>query len=205
MEKKICKGCGENHYLVNLTKQLCDNCNYFRLHGQTRQEREGKKHQEWLERGMAKQASKQSLKQPKVYTIKTATKKEANNLVKLVELKKKITLKAIQEDMYFCWGCGKGEEGLDKSHILSVKQRKDLELDEDNINLFCRKCHVIWESGDVEKMVGLDTIEKDLAYIGEKDSGKLSVLMGKVEDYVTKNQGTRLERAKYLLNRFLLS
>ena len=83
----------------------------------------------------------------------------------LAKVKSAIRLQAHDDNKYYCWGCGKGGVGLDCSHILSVAQRKDLECDPENINLFCRECHIKWESGEEEKRKELLTYDKDMEYI----------------------------------------
>jgi len=79
-------------------------------------------------------------------------------------LKNEIRQDAWDNGEYCCQGCGLGGVPLDCSHILSVAQRKDLELDRDNINLFCRDCHNKWESGEEEKQMELLTYKKDIEY-----------------------------------------
>lgn len=158
--KEFCKGCQSDQYIVNRTKMLCQRCNHFRLHKETPEETLIKQNQKYLER----------LKEKPYKPIKSVTKKQSrvNNL--LSELKLDIRKQAQQEDMYYCWGCGKGGVDLDCSHILSVKQREDLELDRENINLFCRDCHNNWESWVYSRMSKLLTFEKDLEYIKRKDN-----------------------------------
>lgn len=104
----------------------------------------------------------------------TAIKRE------LIEVKKGIDQKAMDEDMYYCWGCGNGSTGLDHSHILGVGQRKDLELDPENMNLFDRTCHDAWESGDIMRMLDLNTFEKDLEYIEVNDDKRYWDIIEKI-------------------------
>lgn len=69
-----------------------------------------------------------------------------------------------------CEGCLKHFENLDYSHILSVGQRKDLEIDRDNKNLLCRLCHIKWESRDSDKMISLDCFYDNMKYIRKHDT-----------------------------------
>ena len=72
-----------------------------------------------------------------------------------------------------CEGCGVGFSNiLDYSHILSVAQRKDLELDKDNKNMLCRTCHNKWESNNAEKLSELKCLYRNLEYIRKKDEGR---------------------------------
>lgn len=96
--------------------------------------------------------------------MKKQTPKQKIRQKLLSILKNEIRQDAWDNDKYFCQGCGLAGKPLDCSHILSVAQRKDLELDRDNINLFCRECHIKWESGEEEKQMELLTYEKDREY-----------------------------------------
>lgn len=163
-------------------------------------------------------------KEPKVYTfkskstptssskpIKQQTTKEKNRKNALSQVKSEIEIEAMQDNRYFCWGCGHAKGGLDKSHILSVKQRKDLELDKDNINLFCRDCHVDWESGDIVRMIKLLTFTKDLEYIKSKDKGTYNKILDAIEYWIihddkleTNEELFKKVQSIYLSNDYLL-
>ena len=112
--------------------------------------------------------------------------------LKLSTLKTEIEIEAQQDNHYYCWGCGLGTNGLDKSHILSVKQRKDLELEKANINLLCRKCHMNWESNDIEKMIVLHCFEKDLLYISKKDPRRYNQTVLMINDWLMRMFDLRL-------------
>lgn len=189
MEKEQCKGCGEDHYIVNRTKMLCDDCNYLRLHGETRFERESRKNLQYQEKSNKKQIERQKNQPPKIYKIKQSTKKNAKKDDLVAKAKLRVTMKALEEDMYYCWGCGEGSTGLDKSHIVSEKHRKDLAAEDENLNLFCRDCHMDWESGDITKMVQLHTFEKDMYYLKENDQIRFGIIVGKMEEYIRKMEG----------------
>lgn len=188
MEKEQCNGCETDKYIVNRKRMLCDDCNHFRIHGETKQQTQIKQQQKYQEKYQAKQLNKPivtkvyEFKPKKNYVIKQSTKKEEvqKNLLSLV--KKKIRKEAIDSDTYYCWGCGDGSQDLDCSHILSVKQRKDLELEQENMNLFCRDCHNAWESWDITKMQKLFTFQKDLLYIKEKDDRVYQKILIKIQE-----------------------
>lgn len=176
-----CSRCEKQKFIVNKKYNLCDDCNYYRLNGKTKQE----VYQEKASQKSKKtyQTKKSQLK--KVSKIKIQTQKEKQVKNKLSQLKNQIREKAALNNQYFCWGCGKGGVQLDCSHILSVGQRKDLELQEENINLFCRSCHIKWESNDVEKMSQLLTFEKDIDYIKKNDSMRYNRLFSQIEDVLS--------------------
>lgn len=169
-----CSNCQQSKPIVNKKYDLCDDCNYMRLH-------DGKSKAEV----MREKASTQIAKVPKIYQFKSKKQLSSGQRSQkqivvdkaLQTLKESIRLDAKQDGTYFCKGCGKTEKHLDCSHILSVKHRKDLELIRENINLFCRTCHIDWESGDIIKMIALHSFEKDLAYIKANDVGRYNKLL----------------------------
>ena len=184
-----CKQCNKNKVIVNKKYHLCDDCNYYRLNGKTKQ-------QAYQERSLSKPKKTYKLSiSPLKNKVKVKQQTQKEKLVKtqLSQLKNNIREKAISNDMYFCWGCGRGGDQLDCSHILSVRQRKDLELEEVNINLFCRECHQNWESNDVVKMSSLLTFEKDLDYIKQKDKTRYNKIFSDIEQVLSEGvQNDRL-------------
>lgn len=197
----ICSKCEKQKFIVNKKYNLCDDCNYYRLNGKTKQE-------VYQERASQKpkktyQIKKSPLKNNSKVKIQTQKEKQVKN--KLSQLKNQIREKAILENKYFCWGCGKGGVQLDCSHILSVGQRKDLELQEENINLFCRDCHSAWESNNVVKMSSLLTFKKDLDYIKEKDERRYNKLFSQIEDVLSEGVEDTILLEYYQNNDYLIS
>lgn len=186
MEK--CKGCERQSYIVNRKRMLCDECNHVRLHGESKQQTQAKQTQKYQEKYQAKQLNKPivtkvyEFKPKKNYVIRQSTKKEEIQKSLLSLVKKRVRKEAIDSDTYYCWGCGDGSQNLDCSHILSVKQRKDLELEQENINLFCRDCHNIWEHESIVKKKKLLTFDKDLEYIRNNDERVYQSLMFKISE-----------------------
>jgi len=173
-----CSKCLKSKPIENRSKWLCSDCNFERLHNGV------SRAQVYKERASERvEAKVPRTIRAKFKPIKQQTSNEAETKKKLHELKLLIEQKAINNGVYYCWGCGKSEGGLDKSHILSVKQRKDLELDENNIDLFCRTCHESWESGIIEKMIILNTFESDLLYIQKHDSKRYNKILLMIENY----------------------
>lgn len=178
----MCSSCKQSKPVVNKKYILCDDCNYMRLH-------DGKSKVEV----MREKASTQIAKAPKIYQFKNKkqlssrqrTQKQQVVDKALQSLKESIRLDAKQDGEYYCKGCGRSEKHLDCSHILSVKHRKDLELVRENINLFCRTCHIDWESNDIVKMLKLHSFEKDLQYMKENDPGRYNKLLDAIIYLVT--------------------
>lgn len=178
----MCTNCNTNKPIVNKRHNLCDDCNFMRLHdgkskAEVYSERQKNKQQDWTASLPKARLPIAKINKP----IKQQTRKQSIRSQQLAELKKSIEIKALQNDQYYCWGCGQAKGGLDKSHILSVGQRKDLELVKENINLFCRSCHILWESGDLIKMLPLLTFEKDFEFIKQNDSTTYNKLLDAIQ------------------------
>ncbi|MEX1383180.1 HNH endonuclease signature motif containing protein [Lutibacter sp.] len=69
-----------------------------------------------------------------------------------------------------CEGCGVRKEHLDVSHIIPISLRKDLEEDDRNRQLLCRKCHIIWEHGEKKDKEALICYENNLVLIKQLDN-----------------------------------
>lgn len=194
----MCNSCSLDKPIVNKKHNLCDDCNFLRLHnGQT-------KAQVYSDRKVEKDQSKpfnwydqklpQSLltKKPLVTKTKTRIKQQTtqqkDRQQQLHVVKSEITVDAQQDGQYYCQGCGVSGVNLDCSHILSVKHRKDLELDKLNINLFCRICHIGWESNDIITMLRLNSFEKDLQYIKIHDVGRYNKLLDAINYFIVHEQ-----------------
>lgn len=176
--REYCSKCLKSKPIENRSKWLCSDCNFERLHnGASRAQVYKERASERVEAKVPRTI------RAKFKPIKQQTSNEAETKKKLHELKASIEQKAIDNGVYYCWGCGVGGIALDKSHILSVKQRKDLELDEDNINLFCRDCHMAWESSVIEKMIVLNSFESDLLYIQKHDSKRYNKILLLIEEF----------------------
>lgn len=160
---------------------LCQGCNHFRLHGETIQETQQKQNAKYIENAREKTKNR-PISPPKIYTIKQSSSKNTTQKAKLSELKFSISEEALLNDEYYCKGCGHSNGGLDRSHILSVKQRPDLELDKDNIDLLCRTCHNHWESWDIFRMAALICFERYLKYIFSKDEETFFKIFIKMEE-----------------------
>lgn len=201
-----CSSCDTNKPIVNKKHNLCDDCNFMRLHNgkskaEVYSERQKDKQQDWT-------TSLPKTRLPIVKSskpLKQQTVKQSGQQVKLNRLKQKIELEAIQNNEYFCWGCGNAKGGLDKSHILSVGQRKDLELIKANINLFCRKCHSDWESGDLIKMLNLNSFEKDLQFIKENDTKVYNKLLDAITYLLSYKEAIEVEQKLIDKGRRILS
>lgn len=189
-DQKVCS-CG-SPYVVNMKYSLCNKCNHKRLHGETLIETNIRKNQVYNTNSLKKQ--QQTIRKPaKIYYIPQTTNKKAKINKKLSKVKSEIELEALQDGTYYCKGCGSGID-CDKSHILSIKQHPELELDKENIDLLCRDCHMMWESGDIEKMVRLLCFERYLEYIKKHDNFKYNQILEKLQKWQSREQLETLKR-----------
>lgn len=185
-----CKKCGEEKYIENRTRMLCKECNFERIHGITFKEHQKQKAVEYAER-----------RKQKANKVNPISDKQKGINHKMTKTKHNVSLNAIQEIGWEqCAGCMRSDIHLDKSHILSVKQRPDLQLDEKNINLLCRNCHEKWESGDIHKMSSLLCFQKDMQYIFDNDGTKFQKILFKIKDAL---EIEHVQRLAYLLDIFL--
>lgn len=178
-----CSNCKTNKPIVNKKYNLCGDCVFEKNHGgQTRAQVYG-----------ARLAAKRETEEPspkywvskkKPKRIKQQTKKEEGIKSALLTLKTEIDMDNVLDGTYYCRGCGKSYVGLDKSHILSVKQRKDLELLKSNMQLMCRTCHMAWESWNVVQMGKLICFEENMQFIFLQDRETFQKIMTKIDDYL---------------------
>lgn len=169
-----CSKCNKELPIVNKKYKLCFSCNFTRTHnGVSYQQHQLQKQREYIkkqqrkaiERSLSGDVPEKNRKPIKQQTVKEATVKSKLSLVK-----KEIRLEAIQNNEYYCKGCGTANDVLDCSHILAVSMYKHLELVKGNMQLMCRnRCHRIWESGYIWEKMELLCFEDNLEFIRQYD------------------------------------
>ena len=165
----------------------CNNCAHFQKYGQSIFTTQQKKLRETQLRAREKAKSKPTQYKPK-QKINFFSEKGKEARIKLSQTKREIWQEATNKSEWvFCVGCGRGDMRLENSHILSVAQRKDLENDKNNINLFCNSCHCKHESFEISQLLQLNCFEADMRYIYEKDSTKFNKVFFKLLDYCELN------------------
>jgi 5-methylcytosine-specific restriction endonuclease McrA len=198
-----CNNCNTNYPIVNKKYSLCANCNSIRLSGKSIQERQAESATKYRQKAFQRfrekvteetdnvtnnrgKCDKMSYKNVSVSAnrkpIRQQTKKEAGVKSELLKLKNEIRLEAIQNDEYYCKGCGKAV-GLDCSHILSVGKYKHLELIRDNVQLLCRQDHQIWESGTIQQQIKLHCFIDNLQFIYLHDPFAHQRFITRLEEY----------------------
>lgn len=112
---------------------------------------------------------KQDRKEGKVSLPTQQQLKERSIKAKLSKLKKESKESKMMNGNR-CDGCLKTFNfPLDYSHIISVGQRKDLEIHPDNKNMLCRSCHKDWESNNPERMTSLACFNENMIFIRKHD------------------------------------
>lgn len=173
-----CSDCKKNRPIVNKKYNLCGECVFEKNH-------DGKSRATvYAEREAAKEPKPAYQFKKSSKPIRQQTQKEFGIKSVLHELKTEIDMDNVLDGTYYCRGCGKSHPGLDKSHILSVKQRKDLELLKANMQLMCRDCHMSWESWNIIRMAKLLCFEENMQFIYLYDSETFQKIMTKIDEYL---------------------
>lgn len=193
---EICNDCQSPKLIQNKKYGLCGDCVFKRNHG-------GKSQTEiYMERALekAKKEPVQQVQLPKINTnsiqIKKSVRKKRTKTIQqirsaeiskeLSELKALIRREAIENDQYYCEGCGQSHVILDCSHVMSVGRFKRFELERQNVRLLCRSCHLKHESNDMKQMTQLFCFNDDMLYIKSKNILEYNRLEIKLEEYQEK-------------------
>ena len=205
----MCSGSNcNNTNILNVKYNLCNNCNSIRLTGKSPGERQAASALKFRNRQIEKNKDKgvvlcsNPVNSPKEkkdrglfvripepipqleikkVLVKRQTLKEAGVKSKLSILKREIEMEAVQNNEYFCKGCGISKAGLDKSHILPVGQFKHLELVKENIQLLCREDHIIWESGTIDMQMNLNCFVDNVCFIHIYDKVQYQKFITRIE------------------------
>ena len=140
-----CSKCGKPSFIVNRKRMLCDDCNYFRMHGMTR-----------LDAFKHKESQKQYKLPVKKKTAVKTNVKRSETLLKDRETYRKVFSSKPNE----CEECGtqlpdvfEDEKGsiayvVQYSHILGKAAYPEFRHDPRNFNRLCFNCHRKYEDGD---------------------------------------------------------
>lgn len=190
---QLCIKC-QKYIVINKTYGLCRLCNYERTHDgknyfDKQKEKTTQKRLEKVEEmrfslirdkflnsnvckelGCGKTVVNKTLRLCNFHNKNRLNQQKRKKTNKEFEIKSKLSeiKKNVKKDKIICEGCLKNKQ-LQYSHILSVAQRKDLELEINNKNLLCQSCHLDWESWNPEKQFTLACIDYNLNYIRKND------------------------------------
>lgn len=161
-----------NNFIYNKKYGLCELHNWLRVH-------KGKTEKDFYNRYVYGQNKKLIIninkKDNSDYFLKKTKLKNFSNKNLINYNKKKKSYNEIDlEREQICEGCG-NNLFLSRSHLISVKERKDLEDDKNNIRIYCMQrkdgskgCHQRWESNLENKKTLLD-FEENMEYIKKMD------------------------------------
>lgn len=189
-----CNGCNKAKPIANKKYNLCSDCNSIRLTGSSLQERQQQSALKYQQKALQRFRSRVTEETDTVITrtlekkrkpVRQQTKKESGIKSQLSLVKKEIELEAVQNNEYYCQGCGSSHVGLDKSHILSVGQFKHLELVKANIQLLCRSCHMVHESGTIEQQINLHCFISNIIFIYFYDTTQYNKFITRLEEHKT--------------------
>lgn len=162
---------------------ICKNCSHFEKYNESLFATQQRKLREKQAKYKAKQKDKPVTAKKRIVQI---SEEQAIFNEQLRKVKLEIVNWAVDNGQYYCQGTGKTPFILDCSHIISVKQRKDLALKSDNIQLLSREAHQIWESFDLSKMITLNCFVDNMEYIYKNDDELFQKLYHKLLDYYEK-------------------
>ncbi len=114
--------------------------------------------------------------------INQISSKEAKLKRELVKVYSEVDEKAWDEEMWYCWSCGRGQP-LSHSHACSRGQDKELMLDKDNIFLQCIDCHDAWENRVWKKIVKFRNLRDMLFYVLNHDDKQFWKLIEGINKY----------------------
>ena len=202
-----CNTCNLNKPIVNVKYSLCSSCNSVRLTGHTPEQRQAQSALKYQRKALDRFRSKvteetktlvrkiavksdrtrfhKNVVELKRTPVRQQTRKESGIKSQLSIVKRNIELEAVQNNEYYCKGCGCSHIGLDKSHILSVGQFKHLELVKENIQLLCRDCHKIWESSPIEQQLKLHCFIDNIIFIYFYDKTTYNKFITRIKEYKT--------------------
>jgi len=134
----VCNKCGKDRFLVNKKYQLCDDCNYERLHNETRYQ---------------------------TFKRKSKIRKPMSDKTKNIIAKDELAYEYwFNNKLQVCEECdeklpnvfrdknGKVVARYRYSHIITKASRPDLRYHRLNCNILCLECHRQWETGDRRSM-----------------------------------------------------
>jgi hypothetical protein len=137
----LCSKCNKNWGIVNKKYNLCDDCNYVRLHGKTKQ-------QVYLERQKKRMNNKE--KTNKVYEVIARDERLYEYWFNLKPCRCEECRVPLPTN--FRNKEGKVIERYQYSHIISKGSAPHFRWHKRNGNKLCLKCHIQWETGDRKSM-----------------------------------------------------
>ena len=149
--------------------QVCKNCLSIARTGKSIKEIAREKHRESMERSRLKAIEKERLKPKAVRAMAKFSAKGAKQALEITKTKIELTEAALDGGFFFFEGCGGFFDTIDRSHKIPLSRSSELAAIPGNIRLFCRACHIRWESSNALQMIELRCFVEDMAYLLDND------------------------------------
>ena len=149
--------------------QICPNCASIAKTGKTLKEIALEKHRESMGRSRLRSKAKSDLKPKTVYVIKNRSAKGAKQEREITKVKRELTEAALDGGFCQCEGCGGFFDTIDRSHKIPLSKSSELAAMPGNIRLFCRECHLRWESSNAAQMIELNCFVADMEFLLDFD------------------------------------
>ena len=147
----------------------CTNCLSIEKTGKSLKEIAREKHRESMERSRLRSKAKSDLKPKTVYVIKNRSAKGAKQEREITKVKRELTEAALDGGFCQCEGCGGFFDTIDRSHKIPLSKSSELAAMPGNIRLFCRECHLRWESSNAVQMIELNCLVEDMQFLLDFD------------------------------------
>ena len=147
----------------------CTNCLSIEKTSKSLKEIAREKHRESMERSRLRSKAKSDLKPKTVYVIKNRSAKGAKQEREITKVKRELTEAALDGGFCQCEGCGGFFDTIDRSHKIPLSKSSELAAMPGNIRLFCRECHLRWESSNAVQMIELNCLVEDMQFLLDFD------------------------------------
>ena len=149
--------------------QVCKNCQSVAKTGKSLKEIAREKSRASLERSRLKSQEKQKQKVRLPAALAKFSKKGKRQALQIAATKNKMKREALDGDHVACEGCGNFFDTIDASHKIPLSKSSELAAMPGNIRLFCRGCHLRWESTNAAQMIELNCLVEDMQFLLDFD------------------------------------
>lgn len=147
----------------------CPNCASIEKTGKSLKEIAREKSRASLEKSRLKSQERQAKKPKAAYKIPKFSAKGAKQSKAVAATKKELTEAALDGSFCQCEGCGGFFDTIDRSHKIPLSKSSELAAMPGNIRLFCRECHLRWESTNAVQMIELNCFVSDMEFLLDFD------------------------------------
>lgn len=167
--------------------QICPNCLSVRRTGKSLKEIAREKSRASLEKSRLKSQERQTKKPKTAYKIPKFSAKGAKQAREITKVKRELTEAALDGGFCQCEGCGGFFDTIDRSHKIPLSKSSELAAMPGNIRLFCRECHLRWESTNAVQMIELNCFVEDMQFLLDFDQERFwKIHFRLVDEYLVK-------------------